>query len=123
MYIGRHTTEVKSNGQQLGGINRISTNVDDNSGHNLVLSSRTDAGVNVRRNGGVVTLARSLWDSLTERKMVRAVDDRLPDSIAFLGVKEVNDDWNPRIASNRVYRYRLEGMQGWQYPGENSTIG
>ena len=50
--------------------------------------------------------------------MVRAVDDRLPDSIAFLGVKEVNDDWNPRLASNRVYRYRLEGMQGWQYPGE-----
>ena len=25
-------------------------------GHNLVLSSRTDAGVNVRRNGGVVTI-------------------------------------------------------------------
>jgi len=92
--------------------------LDDDDGHNLVLSSRTDAGVNVRRNGGVVTLSRSLWDSLTEKKMVRAVDDRLPDSIAFLNVKEVEPDWNPRIASHRVYRYRLEGMHGWQYPGE-----
>ena len=55
-----------------------------NSGHNLVLSSRTDAGVNVRRNGGVVTIAKSLWDSITERKMIRAVDDRLPEEIAFL---------------------------------------
>ena len=50
--------------------------------------------------------------------MIRAIDDRLPDSIAFLGVKEVDEDWNPRLASHRTYRYRLEGMQGWQYPGD-----
>ena len=60
---------------------------EDDSGHNLVLSSRTDAGVNVRRNGGVVTVAKSLWDSITERKMIRAVDDRLPEEIAFLSVR------------------------------------
>ena len=123
-YIGRHyhgsqiQPDVTTVQGELIRVFRKLKWLDDNSGHNLVLSSRTDAGVNVRRNGGVVTLARSLWDSLTERKMVRAVDDRLPDSIAFLSVKEVNDDWNPRIASNRVYRYRLEGMQGWQDPGE-----
>ena len=83
-----------------------------------MLSSRTDAGVNVRRNGGVVTIEKTLWDSLNRRKMVRAVDDRLPDDIVFLDVKEVGDDWNPRMASHRVYRYRLEGIQGWKYSEE-----
>ena len=86
--------------------------------HNLVLSSRTDAGVNVRRNGGVVTISRRLWNSLTQRKMIRAIDDRLPDSIAFLSVREIHDTWNPRLATHRVYRYRLEGLQGWHYPGD-----
>ncbi len=85
--------------------------------HNLVLSSRTDAGVNVRLNGGVVTIKRDLWNALTPRKMIRAVDDHLCDDIAFLDVHEVDEDWNPRIAKHRVYRYRLEGIEGWKYPG------
>ena len=42
--------------------------------HNLVLSSRTDAGVHVRLNGGTVRVATSLWESITPRKFVRAVD-------------------------------------------------
>ena len=79
-------------------------------GHNLVLSSRTDAGVNVRLNGGVVTIKRSLWEALTPRKMVRAIDDHLCDEIAFLDVNEV--------AEYRVYRYRLEGVNNWKYPGD-----
>tara|TARA_B100000459_G_scaffold147194_1_gene115683 strand:+ start:1237 stop:2151 length:915 start_codon:yes stop_codon:yes gene_type:complete len=87
-------------------------------GHNLVLSSRTDAGVNVRLNGGVVTIKRSLWEALTPRKMVRALDDHLSDEIAFLDVNEVDSVWNPRIAEYRVYRYRLEGIDSWQYPGD-----
>ena len=90
----------------------------EHEGHNLVLSSRTDAGVNVRLNGGVVTIRKSLWDALTPRKMVRALDDHLNDEIAFLDVSEVDLDWNPRIAEYRVYRYRLEGIDNWQYPGE-----
>ena len=87
-------------------------------GHNLVLSSRTDAGVNVRLNGGVVTIKKSLWEALTPRKMVRAIDDHLCDEIAFLDVNEVEMDWNPRIAEYRVYRYRLEGIDNWKYPGD-----
>lgn len=86
--------------------------------HNLVLSSRTDAGVHVRVNGGVVRIKRELWDALTPRKMVRALDDRLPKDIAFLDVKEVNEDWNPRMAEHRVYRYRLECIEFWTDPGE-----
>jgi len=86
--------------------------------HNLVLSSRTDAGVHVRLNGGVVTIDRELWNALTPRKMIRALDDRLPKDIAFLDVREVDEQWNPRMANYRVYRYRLEGIEFWKYPGE-----
>ncbi len=87
-------------------------------GHNLVLSSRTDAGVHVRLNGGTVRIATSLWESITPRKFVRAVDDLLPDEIAFLDVREVDGDWNPRMALYRTYRYRLEGIEFWKDPGE-----
>ncbi len=86
--------------------------------HNLVLSSRTDAGVHVRLNGGTVRIAKSLWDSITPRKFVRAVDDLLPDEISVLDVREVDMDWNPRVALHRIYRYRLEGIEFWKDPGE-----
>lgn len=70
---------------------------DDSAKHSfLVLSSRTDAGVHVRMNGGIVTVKKSLWDSITPRKFVRAVDDLLDDSLVFLDVHEVEHDWNPR---------------------------
>jgi tRNA pseudouridine38-40 synthase len=82
----------------------------------LVLSSRTDAGVHVRINGGIVDLDASLWQALTPRKMIRAIDDRLDDNIAFLTVEEVESDHNPRMALHRVYRYRLECMEFWQAP-------
>ena len=90
----------------------------DDESHNLVLSSRTDAGVHVRLNGGSVRVASSLWDSITPRKFVRAVDDLLPDEIAFLDVRAVGMDWNPRLAVHRVYRYRMECMDFWKDPGE-----
>ena len=98
--------------QKLGWISK------DDEEHNLVLSSRTDAGVHVRLNGGTVRVAQSLWNSITPRKFVRAVDDLLPDEISFLDVRKVAMDWNPRMASHRVYRYRLEGIEFWMDPGE-----
>ena len=58
----------------------------------------------------------SLWNALTPRKMIRAVDDRLDDNIAFLTVQEVAIDFNPRMASHRVYRYRLEALEFWKEP-------
>ena len=105
-------------GELIRAFNQLKWLDQNQEGHNLVLSSRTDAGVNVRLNGGVVTIKRTLWEALTPRKMIRAVDDHLSDKIAFLDVHEVDDEWNPRIAKHRVYRYRLEGIESWQYPGE-----
>ena len=89
--------------------------------HNLVLSSRTDAGVNVRVNGGAVTIKKVLWESLGAKKMIRAIDDRLCEGISFLDVIQVADDWNPRLAQYRVYRYRIEGIEFWKYPGDVFT--
>ena len=84
-YIGKnfHGSQIQPDvrtvqGELIKAFRKLKWLDEDDSGHNLVLSSRTDAGVNVRRNGGVVTVAKSLWDSITERKMIRAVDDRLP---------------------------------------------
>ena len=91
---------------------------ENNTEHNLVLSSRTDAGVNVRVNGGAVTIKKVLWDSLGAKKMIRAIDDRLCEGISFLDVIQVADDWNPRLAQFRVYRYRIEGIEFWKYPGD-----
>ena len=82
----------------------------------LVLSSRTDAGVHVRINGGIVDLDRALWEALSPRKMIRAVDDRLDSNIAFLTVEEVEASFNPRMALHRTYRYRLEAMEFWMEP-------
>ena len=87
-----------------------------NEEHILVLSSRTDAGVHVRVNGGIVTIERELWNALTPKKMIRAIDDRLDKNVAFLTVEEVDEDWNPRLAEFRVYRYRLEGIEFWKAP-------
>ena len=94
---------------------------ENNTEHNLVLSSRTDAGVNVRVNGGAVTIKKVLWDSLGAKKMIRAIDDRLCEGISFLDVIQVADDWNPRLAQFRVYRYRIEGIEFWKYPGDVFT--
>ena len=82
----------------------------------LRCSRRTDAGVHVRVNGGIVDLDRTLWGALSPRKMIRAVDDRLDANIAFLTVTEVDLDFNPRMARHRVYRYRLEAMEFWVEP-------
>ncbi|MGB0726533.1 MAG: hypothetical protein ACPGQO_07085, partial [Candidatus Poseidoniaceae archaeon] len=50
--------------------------------HTMILGSRTDAGVNVRRNGGLLTLDRELYEKIGDRKLVRAMADRLPDHLA-----------------------------------------
>ena len=83
-YIGRyfHGSQVQPDVETVQGelirVFRKLKWLDPNeTSHNLVLSSRTDAGVNVRRNGGTVKIAKSLWESLNKRKMVRAIDDQL----------------------------------------------
>ena len=80
--------------------------------HTTILGSRTDAGVNVRRNGGLLTLDRELYEKIGIENCPS--DGRsLPDHLAVLDATEVPEGWNPRLADHRVYRYRLEGMEGW----------
>jgi tRNA pseudouridine38-40 synthase len=85
--------------------------------HSLKLASRTDAGVNVRKNIAVLELPRHIWNGVGQRKMVQAFNDRLPATLWVWGVCEVPVGFEPRFPLNRTYRYRLEGLANW--PGSS----
>jgi tRNA pseudouridine38-40 synthase len=117
-YLGDafHGSQVQPDVRTVQGeLQRVLTSLGwwDPDHHLMVLGSRTDAGVHVRRNGGLLTLDRDLWEQTGARKVVRAIDDRLPEELRLLDVQEVSPSWNPRLALHRVYRYRLEGIEGW----------
>ena len=77
------------------------------------ISSRTDAGVHVRMNLGSFDMPTSRWSSIGENKLLRALNDRLPDDIFVWGAYAVSDDVIVRIARRRVYLYRLQALPGW----------
>ena len=64
-------------------------------------SSRTDAGVNSL--GNVVAINTEFKDDSTLLKALNSVSD----SIYYLGAADVPDDFNPRYANERIYRYIL----------------
>jgi tRNA pseudouridine38-40 synthase len=83
------------------------------------MASRTDAGVNVRQNGGIVDMKRSKWDPMGEKGFMKAVRDRLPGDMAFFDAMEVEENWLPRRNATRTYLYRLEGVEKWRQPEVN----
>ena len=76
------------------------------------LASRTDAGVNARMNVGVCKIQNSVWGNMGEARFRRAINDHLSDAVIW-SAKETKLEFNPRIASRRIYRYRLECMKGF----------
>lgn len=64
-------------------------------------SSRTDAGVNSL--GNVVAVNTDFKDNATLLKALNSVSD----SIFYLGAADVPEDFNPRYADERIYRYVL----------------
>ena len=64
-------------------------------------SSRTDAGVDAL--GNVVAVNTDFRDNLQFLKALNAVSER----IFYTGIADVSDDFNPRFANERVYRYIL----------------
>ncbi len=86
----------------------------------IQMASRTDAGVNVRVNGGIVDIEEKRWLGMQEKGFLKATRDRLPDSIALFDARRVADDWLPRHALNRTYRYRMEAMERWQEPNHET---
>ena len=86
--------------------------------HTMILGSRTDAGVNVRRNGGLLTLDRELYEKIGDRKLVRAMADRLPDHLAVLDATEVRRDgihgWRTTASTGTAWRaWRAGGPMTW----------
>ena len=82
----------------------------------VAFSSRTDSGVHVRLNGGFIDLEQERWDAMGEAGFVKAVGHQIPESISLVDARQVADDWSPRRALYRTYRYRMECMEGWVEP-------
>ncbi len=80
------------------------------------MASRTDSGVHVRLNGGFIDIDQNRWDAMGEAGFVKAVGHQIPDSISLIDARQVADDWSPRRALYRTYRYRMECMEGWVEP-------
>mgnify|MGYP001292669089 FL=1 len=80
------------------------------------MASRTDAGVHVRMNGGFIDIDAAKWQPMAEKGFLKAVGHQLPKSISLFDAKRVADDWSPRRALRRTYRYRLECIDGWIEP-------
>ena len=87
--------------------------VEDDESHPLRLSSRTDAGVNVRMNLATFDLDSELWDRVGPPRVLKALNDRLPDDLLVWAAMPTHSDLNIREASSREYLYRLQALPGW----------
>tara|TARA_B100000282_G_C31635265_1_gene445818 strand:- start:72 stop:833 length:762 start_codon:yes stop_codon:yes gene_type:complete len=85
----------------------------------VAFSSRTDSGVHVRLNGGFIDIDQERWDAMKEEGFLKAVGHQIPESICLVDARQVSDDWSPRRALYRTYRYRMECMEGWAEPELN----
>ena len=82
----------------------------------VAFASRTDSGVHVRLNGGFIDLDLERWNAMGETGFIKAVGHQIPNSITLIDARQVPDDWSPRRALYRTYRYRMECMEGWIEP-------
>jgi len=79
-----------------------------------VLASRTDAGVHVRMNVAAINISSEYWDGMNERGFINAVNDQLDGDIVVWAADKASENWSPRRAESRSYRYRLEGLDDWR---------
>jgi len=77
------------------------------------MASRTDAGVHVRVNAAFFDIPESAWEDAGQDGLLFALSHHLEDDIALIDVNRI-DDWIPRHASSRTYRYRIECIEGWE---------
>ena len=82
----------------------------------VAMASRTDAGVHVRLNGAYIDIDKKRWNAMNETGFLKAVGHQIPQSISLFDAREVSNDWSPRRAEYRTYRYRMECMEDWIEP-------
>lgn len=87
----------------------------------LRISSRTDAGVTARMNVAVCVIKKSIWQKMGDVRFRRSLNDHLKDVVVW-AAEETSPDWNPRIASRRIYRFRLETMRQFNKPHDQDVI-
>ena len=79
----------------------------------LGMSSRTDAGVSVRMNLARLDLPDAVSGSVDERRVLRALNDHLPDDIVAWGAMRVPERSPSRPVISRKYYYRSEISRRW----------
>ena len=79
----------------------------------LGMSSRTDAGVSVRMNLARLDLPDAVSGSVDERRVLRALNDHLPDDIVAWGAMRVPESSPSRPVISRKYYYRSEISRRW----------
>ena len=77
------------------------------------ISSRTDAGVNARMNFAIIDVPDGIKNDLP-KGLLKGLNDILPSSICVYDAEEVSDKCNIRNAKMRIYRYRMELLEGWE---------
>lgn len=82
--------------------------------HPLVLASRTDAGVHVRMNVAAFDIDSRYWEGMQESGFINAMNDQLEGDLVVWAATSETENWNPRRAVSRTYRYRLEALEEWQ---------
>ncbi len=85
-----------------------------------ILASRTDAGVNVRMNVAAIDISAEYWDGMNEKGFINAVNDQLDGDIVVWAADRAPENWTPRRAESRSYRYRLESLDDWRDVDEDS---
>jgi len=79
----------------------------------LEISSRTDAGVNVRMNLATIKLPDGMGSNVEASMLTKALNDHTSVELAVWGGCHVPEGTSPRLAISRTYLYRTEVMQFW----------
>ena len=79
----------------------------------LGMSSRTDAGVSVRMNLARLDLPGEVSSSVGDRRVLRALNDHLPEDIVAWGARRIPQRSPSRPVISRKYYYRSEISLRW----------
>ena len=86
---------------------------DEEVAHPVRFASRTDAGVHVRMNLVSFDVAENLWQRVGPKRVLRALNDRLPESLVVWAAQPVTTAVRVRNVQCREYLYRLQPLKRW----------
>jgi len=79
----------------------------------LEMSSRTDAGVNVRMNLACIDIPQKVYDNVPKSTIIRVLNNKLSSSMSVWDLRFVNSTVRSRGAISRTYLFRTEMSEEW----------